>query len=129
MLRSPRTMFDRITSSLRAWKDVCSTATFSGRTLDQYSEIVKPSLDARAELEALDNQRQAIIARRDAADVVSNQAWKLLVHGVKAEPTQGEDGPMYAAMGFTRESQRSKGLTRRRKGNGTEEEVVKTGSS
>jgi hypothetical protein len=104
--------------------------TFAGRTLDQYIEIVQPSLDARAELEALENQRQAIIARRDAADAVSNQAWKLLVHGVKAEPTQGEDGAMYAAMGFTRESLRDKGLTRRRKanGNGTEE-VTKTGSS
>ena len=128
MFRSPSTMFDRITSSLRAWKDVCPTVTFAGRTLDQYNEIVKPSLDARAELEALENQRQAIIARRDAADLVSNQAWKLLVHGVKAEPTQGEDGAMYAAMGFTRESLRSKGLTRRRKTNGIEE-VMKAGSS
>ena|SRR5689334_17612226 len=128
MLKSPNVMMERITSSLRAWNDVCPKTTFAGRTREQYNEIVKPSLDARAELEALDNQRQAIIARRDAADIVSNQAWKQLVHGVKAEPTQGEDGAMYAALGFTRESLRDKGLTRRRKANGTEE-VTKNGSS
>lgn len=114
MFKSPSAVLERITSTIRAWQDVCPTQTFSGLTLEQFREIVKASLDARAELAENDNRRQAIVARRDACDIVSNEAVLRVVHGVKGEPTQGEDGAMYAAMGFTRKSLRSSGLTRRR---------------
>lgn len=128
MLRSPNTMLERLTRTIRAWETVCPDTTFSGQTLAQFKETVKASFETRAELEAVDNQREAIIARRDAADVISNEAWKRNVHGVKAEPTQGADGAMYGAMGFVRESQRGTGLTRRNKKNGTDEVKANGGS-
>ena len=37
-----------------------------------------------------------------------------IVHGVKGDLEEGEDGELYAAMGFVRKSLRSSGLTRRR---------------
>jgi hypothetical protein len=37
-----------------------------------------------------------------------------IVHAVKADPTEGENSPLYAAMGYVRASDRSSGLTRTR---------------
>ena len=36
------------------------------------------------------------------------------MHAVKADPTEGENSPLYAAMGYVRESDRSSGLKRAR---------------
>jgi hypothetical protein len=54
------------------------------------------------------------MARRDAADIVSMQAARQTVQSVRGDPEEGEDGELYAAMGFVRKSLRNTGLTRRR---------------
>jgi hypothetical protein len=113
---------------IRAWTDVCPQQTFSGLTLDQFKEVVKASLVARDELAELESRVTATIARRDAADIVSLEAVRRVVHSVKGDPTQGEDGQLYAAMGYTRRSRRGSGLTRRRVKN-KEVEVTKTDGS
>jgi hypothetical protein len=40
---------------------------------------------------------------------------KCIVSAVKGDPEEGADGPLYAAMGYVPESQRSAGLTRKKK--------------
>ena len=41
-----------------------------------------------------------------------------IVSAVRGDPEEGEDGPLYAAMGYVPESQRGTGLKRPRKKNG-----------
>ena len=43
------------------------------------------------------------------------------MNGVRADPDEGEDGELYAAMGYVRTSERSTGLARRRTSNGAAE--------
>lgn len=127
MLRSPSIAEEKITTLIRGWSDICPQQTFSGLTLDQCKERVKASLDARAELAELESRMTAAAVRRDAADVVSLEVVRLIVHAIKGDPTQGEDGELYAALGYTRRSQRGSGLTRRRMNK--EVEVTKAESS
>ena len=127
MLRAPSIAEEKITTLIRGWGDVCPQQTFYGLTLDQLKERVKASLDARAELAELESRMTAAAARRDAADVVSLDVVRLVVHAIKGDPTQGEDGELYAALGYTRRSKRARGLTRRVKNK--EVEVKKTDES
>jgi hypothetical protein len=56
------------------------------------------------------------------------QVTKCIVNAVKGDPEEGEDGPLYAAMGYVPASQRSTGLTRKRK-NGEVPPAAQAGSS
>jgi hypothetical protein len=107
-------MEEKITSVLDAWGGMRSAKSFAGYTFDQYKETVKPSLDVRERIANLERQMQEAIAEREAADAVSLEATQRVVHAVRADREEGENGPLYAAMGFVRKSLRATGLTRRR---------------
>ena len=107
----------RFTEVTSAWESVRPTKSFAGLTLEQFKEAQKPSLEARAKIAELEGQLQAAIARRDEADVAILATTKLIVKAVVGDPAEGENGELYAAMGYVRQRQRSSGLTRRR-GNG-----------
>jgi len=113
-VRTPKDALTRVTGVTKAWETLRPNKSFGGRTLDQFKEIVKPSYDARDEIAELEGRMQAAMARRDAADVVSMQASQHAVQSVRGDPEEGEDGELYAAMGFVRKSLRNTGLTRRR---------------
>jgi hypothetical protein len=83
-------------------------------TLDQFREAVKPSVDVRVEIADLEGRLQAALARRDTSDTASSGIMRRVVNAVKGDPEEGEDGELYAAMGYVRKSERSSGLTRRR---------------
>jgi hypothetical protein len=57
---------------------------------------------------------ECLVAKCRDADTAALKVTKNVVHAVKAEPTEGEDSPLYAAMGYVRTSDRSSGLTRGR---------------
>ena len=103
-----------ISTVAEGWSSVSPSKSFFGLTVDQYKEAVKPSYDIRAEIAETQKRLKSLIARRDDADAAALKLTKNVVHAVKADPTEGENSPLYAAMGYVRESDRSSGLKRTR---------------
>lgn len=114
MRRSPKDAEVRITDVIGAWGGMRPAKSFAGYTFDQYKGIVKPSLEVRERIANLERQLQEAVAEREAADAVSLEATRRVIHAVRADSEEGENGPLYAAMGYVRRSQRATGLTRRR---------------
>lgn len=52
------------------------------------------------------------MAKRDDADAAAIRLTQNVVNAVKADPSEGEDSPMYSAMGYVRKRDRSTGLRR-----------------
>ena len=73
---------------------------------------VQPSKDARAAISGLEKQMTGALNARDDADKVSNAQVLLVVNAVKGDPAEGEDGELYEAMGYMRNSERKSGLRR-----------------
>lgn len=113
MKRSPRDTLQRIVQAIAAWAGLRPAKSFAGLTLDGFRTTVQPSFDARAEIENLRAQMKLAIARRKAADEVSFAALRRVVFGVIADRQEGDDGALYAAMGYVRKSLRRSGLIRK----------------
>jgi hypothetical protein len=114
LYRSPKDVLKKITDVTQAWAGLRPDKSFVGQTLDQFKEVVKPSLDIRTRIADLEDQLREACTQREAADATSMASIQRLVHAVRADPDEGEDGALYAAMGFIRKSLRATGLTRRR---------------
>ena len=114
MKASVRVFEIRIASATQAWEGVCPEESFSGQSLEQFRQVMKPSLDARARLAAMEVEWQKAMEAREVADQESLVHLRRLVNAVKAHPKYGENSALYAAMGYVKASQRSSGLTRRR---------------
>jgi hypothetical protein len=69
----------------------------------------------RAEIAEAELRLQSANARRVTVDRASMKTLQRVVNAVKADPEEGDDGDLYEAMGFVRRTDRSSGLTRRRK--------------
>lgn len=106
---------EKLAAILTAWKELRPTKTFAGMTLEQFTAKVQPSLDARGDIDNLEEDMTAAMTRRDTADVVTNAQILLVVNAVKGDPTEGEDGELYAGMGYVRKSQRKSGKTNKTK--------------
>jgi hypothetical protein len=111
---NPKVALERITTVKRVWSTLRPNSSFYGLTLDEFVQRVKPSLDARAELESIDERRDATAVRRDDADAVSMDLIKRIVNAIKADPNEGEDGEVYAALGYVRKGLRASGRPRSR---------------
>ena len=59
-------------------------------------------------------QLGAAVTRRNAVDTGALKEIRDIVHGVRGDREEGEDGELYEQMGYVRTSDRSTGLTRRR---------------
>ena len=105
----------KLAAVLQAWKNLRPNKTFAGMTLEQFTAKIKPSLDARDEIDTLDNQMIAAVDRRDDADVASMAQVALVVNAVKGDVTEDEDSELYGAMGYVRKSARKTGKTNKTK--------------
>ena len=114
MSYAPKENLDRINTVTKAWETLRPAKSFAGLTLAQFKAKVKPSLDARANVETLDHQRTAALDQRDDADKASMETIKLVTNAVKGDPAETADGELYEAMGFVRESERLSGLSRKK---------------
>jgi hypothetical protein len=103
-----------VSAVTEAWSSLCPEKSFFGMTLDQYKESVKPCYDLRVEIAETQKRLKSLNAKCKDADAAALKLTKSIVHAVKADPTEGEDSPLYAAMGYVRASDRSSGLTRAR---------------
>jgi hypothetical protein len=112
MLNSSRVILPVLTVD-DAWSSVRSEKSFFGMTRDQYHEAaVKPALSVRAEITEAEKRLKSLIAKRKDVDAAAIRLARNIVQAVKADPTEGENSPLYAAMGYVRRSERSSGLTR-----------------
>ena len=106
---------EKLAKVLKAWKDLRKTKNFAGMTLTEFTAKVQPSLDARAQIDTLENQLTAALDERDTADVETMKQVLLVVNAVKGDPAEGEDGELYDAMGYVRKSERASGKTNKTK--------------
>lgn len=113
MPNRPKDSGDKIAAVLEAWKDLRPDKSFAGMTLAQFTAKIQPSLDARALIDTLNNQLISAADQRDDADEESMRQVLLVVNAVKGDPTEGEDGDLYEAMGYVRKSERKSGLTKK----------------
>jgi hypothetical protein len=113
MKANPKRLAQKLAKAITAWKTVRPTKTFSGMTLDQFIAKVQPSLDARDSLESLKTQTTTSRTNRLLADAASNDTLNLVINAVKGDAEEGENGPLYAAMGYVPKNQRRSGLTRK----------------
>ena len=114
MKTSPKEALIVILDLRQKWEASCPETPFFGHTLEQFKAGIQPSLDARAALEALDQQRKVLLERRHTADQASLLLVKNVVNAIKGDPTQGEDGELYGALGYVRSSMRVNGRSRAR---------------
>jgi hypothetical protein len=106
---------EKLAAVLKAWKELRPTKSFAGMTLAQFTAKIQPSLDARDRIDSLEEEMTAALVQRDTADVATMGQVLLVVNAVKGDPDEGEDGELYAAMGYVRKSDRKTGKTNKPK--------------
>lgn len=99
---------------LSAWETLAPDKSFGGMTLAQFQAAVQPALDARQQIDDLQDQLKQAFANRDRADDEVLVKAQLVVNGVLADPTEGPDSALYEAFGYTPKRERKSGLTRKR---------------
>ena len=112
---TPKKIEEKIELTVNAWEQLAPAKSFGSMTLAQFKAVVAASTNARAQIDQLQNQLTQAINQREDADNVSLAKIQLVVNGVLADPTEGPDGSVYEAMGYTRKSERKSGLSRKKK--------------
>lgn len=115
MSLSPKDIEEKIERMINAWQTLAPDKVFGGMTLAQFKAVAARSIAARERLEVLEDQRTQTLAERDQADEDFLEKAELVVNGVRADPTEGPDSPLYETFGYTRKADRRSGLTRKRK--------------
>lgn len=112
---NPKKTEEKIERMLNAWRTLAPDKIFAGMTLAQFEAATAPSTAARRKIDALEAQLVEAYAARDHADDTFETKAKQVVAGVLADPTEGDDSPLYGALGYTRASEQKTGLTRRKR--------------
>jgi hypothetical protein len=113
MVASPRETEQKIDRILGAWESLAPAKSFGGMTLAQFRAVAQAARDARTHIDDLETQLKQAIAARETADESFLDKAQLVINGVLADPTEGDDSALYEAMGYTRKSARKSGLTRK----------------
>jgi hypothetical protein len=85
-------------------------------TYEEFETVTARPLDSRARLAALQNQIDAETNVRDDEDEAWLVIFQRVVAGVLADPAFGPDSALYEGLGYTRQSERKSGLTRKKGG-------------
>ena len=103
----------RLTMIIEAWTNLRPTKSLAGMTLAEFKFAVASSVEARARLAHANEQAAAALIDRENADRQTRPILERVVAAVVADPTEGNNGALYAAMGYVRKDDRNSGLTRR----------------
>ena len=103
----------RLQTLIDVWERLRTTKSFAGMTLEQFKAKVATSLSTREALSSLKTQVTNSRTTRHQSDIVSNDLVNLVINAIKGDPDEGEDGPLYAALGYIPKSARRSGLTRK----------------
>ena len=112
---SPNKAGAKISQVVTAWATLRPEKTFAGLTLEQFKASIQPSTTTRERIETLKDQLVSTQTLRDDADKNSIATILLVVNAVKGDPTEGDDGELYEAMGYVRKSEKKSGLSRGKK--------------
>jgi hypothetical protein len=112
MANNPKATGDHLDAVIAGWEEHAATASFGGLTLAQFKAKVKPSLDARTEIETVERQLAGLRVDRNNADVVSEEIAASVVNSVEGDLTFGENSALYASFGYIRKNDRKSGLIR-----------------
>lgn len=110
---NPKRIAKKLDQVIGAWTALRPTKSFAGMTLDQFKQKVQPSQATRDQLSTLKTQATDSRVQRIQSDGATLATVQLVVNAVKGDPEEGEDGPLYAAMGYIPKSQKRSGLTRK----------------
>jgi hypothetical protein len=115
MQRVYKDLATRLGEVIEGWGKMRPHKLFFGLTLEQFLLRAKPFTDARDEMLELESRLVHAAAKRDAAEPALLDLLQGVVSSVKGDPEEGQNGELYAAMGYVPKNQRSTGLTRRGK--------------
>ena len=104
---------NRITEIDGAWTDVAPEIKLAGMTEAEFKTAVAPCTSTRETLESMSTTIRATIADRNAADLAARKLIKRVVAAVVADPTLGPDSPLYRAMRYVPDAERSNGTVRK----------------
>jgi hypothetical protein len=113
MPTNPKTNLQKMERMLNAWETLAPGKSFGGMTLAQFQAAAQPAQAARQQIDDLEDQLTQALAAREAADEAFLDKAQLVINGVLADPTEGDNSALYEAMGYTRKSERKSGLTRK----------------
>ncbi len=113
-MTGPQDTAIRLNRMVTAWEQLAADKVFGGLTLAQFQAAIKPSFDARTDIDNLEKKLLDAQNARSTADDDSNAKAKLVVNGIIGDPAFGPDSSLYEAMGYVRESERKTGLTRKK---------------
>jgi hypothetical protein len=115
MARVKKDLADRVLDVIGAWERKCPQKRFYSHTLSEFKLRAKPFLDAREKIASLEVQLADAVSQRDTAARLLAEDLQGVVNAVKGDREEGgENGELYAAMGFIPKHQRATGLVRRR---------------
>jgi len=112
-INNPKRTASKLQKVVDAWQTIRPAKSFAGMTLEQFKAQVQSSLDARGQLTTLQSQATDSRMQRHQSDAASLELAQLVVNSVKGDPAEGENGSLYAAMGYIPKSARRSGLTRK----------------
>lgn len=113
MPKNPKEVASKLETLISAWETLQPTKSFAGMTLEQFKDRVQPSLQTRTQLSTLRDQATQSRTLRFQHDSSSHDLVNRVVNAIKGDPDEGDDGPLYAALGYVPKSQRRSGLTRK----------------
>jgi hypothetical protein len=91
-----------------AWRKSFPTKRFSGMTLAEFEEMVRPSRAVRAELEEITKTTKILRIRRRTLDQALRPGIQRVVYAVRGDPEAGENSAMYLQMGYVAKRRRRK---------------------
>ena len=94
------------------WSGCCPDTQFGGVTFQHHQSGLQSYRVVEMEVAWHENQLAGARAARDLEREALNELNHRCVHGLLAEPSHGDDSPLYGQWGYTRRSERSSGLTR-----------------
>ena len=109
---SPTVVEEKIKTTIAAWEDLRPAKSFAGLTLAQFKTAMQPALDARTTISNLENLLSAARTARDDEDKEACDIINKVVNAVVGDTDEGNDSPLYEALGYIRKSQRKSGLKR-----------------
>src|ERR1035437_2329274 len=110
---SAKYMAKKLQKVIDAWTTVRPDKSFAGMTLEQFKAQVQPSLASRDQLVIVRSQATDHLTHRHQSDDASLELAQLVVNSVKGDIEEGENGSLYAAMGYVTKNTRRSGLTRK----------------
>ena len=94
------------------WSGCCPDTQFGGVTFQHHQSGLQSYRSAEAKVGWYENQLDGARSERDLERDALNELNQRCVHGLLADPTHGDDSPLYGQWGYIRRSERSSGLTR-----------------